>query len=449
MKKLSKLLLVLLIRSICVGSLVACDGGSTEPVDYASQVKFDPNSGAAWEEVTVKSYIDGDTTHFYVSKDVSSSGILKARYLAVNTPESTGQIEEWGKKASNFTKSKLKQENVSIIIDSDNATWNTDSTGERYLVWVWYKTPDMADYRCVNIELLQEGLAMASNSEDNRYGTTCMKAIDQAKLLKLHIYSDELDPDHYYGSHILVSLKELKTNINEYLNKKVCFEGVIVAKYSNTSYVEAYDEETDRYYSIAVYEGFKFAGAKLMAVGNKVRIIGNVQYYENGGTYQVSDLQYFPMDPTADGNISLVEKNHGFEYNEITASDLIDNKITVPVTAEDGTTAEKEFSVAELSLYTGVTMKNLKVTRTYTTDSETDSDGAISITCTVDGKTITVRTVPLRDSSKTVPEQYIDENGIIKASYFEGKTLTVNGIVDYFNGDYQIKVFKLSDIIFE
>lgn len=448
MRNLKKLSLVLLVICILVSCLVAC--GETEPefIDYASQVKLNKDSGAAWAEVTVKSFIDGDTTHFYVPSSVVSSGVLKARYISVNTPESTGQIEEWGKAASKYTKSKLNQENVSIIIESDTATWNTDSTGDRYVVWVWYKTPDMEDYRCLNIELLQEGLAMASNSEDNRYGATCMKAIDQAKAFQKHIYSDDIDPDFYYGSSIPITLKELKTNIDEYLNKTICFDGVVVAKYSNTAYIEAYDEETDRYYAIPVYEGFKFAGSKLLAVGNRVRIIGNVQYYENGGTYQISDLKYFPMDPTADGSIVLLEKNHGFEYKEITAAELTTDKVIISIDGEEGIT-EKEFSVAELSLYTAVTMKHLKVTRTYTTESSTDSDGSISITCTVDGKTITVRTVPMYDTEGLLPAEYIDEDGRVKESYFTGKTLTVNGIIDYYNGSYQIKVFKLSDITFE
>ena len=44
-------------------------GEDTKPVtpefvDYASQVKFDPNSGRANAKVTVRSCIDGDTTHF-------------------------------------------------------------------------------------------------------------------------------------------------------------------------------------------------------------------------------------------------------------------------------------------------------------------------------------------------------------------------------------------------
>ena len=61
-------------------------------------------------------FIDGDTTHFYInqsgnynniSKTPGIDGVLKARYLGVNTPESTGKIEEWGKKASKFTQEKL------------------------------------------------------------------------------------------------------------------------------------------------------------------------------------------------------------------------------------------------------------------------------------------------------------------------------------------------------
>ena len=38
------------------------------------------------------------------------NGVLKARYIAINTPESTGSIEPWGKKAANFTKTKLQSD---------------------------------------------------------------------------------------------------------------------------------------------------------------------------------------------------------------------------------------------------------------------------------------------------------------------------------------------------
>ena len=84
------------------------DNSPGEFVDYVAQTKLDLNSSTAKQKVTVRSYIDGDTTHFEVPSNISSNGVLKARYVCVNTPESTGKIEEWGKKASNFTKEKLR-----------------------------------------------------------------------------------------------------------------------------------------------------------------------------------------------------------------------------------------------------------------------------------------------------------------------------------------------------
>ena len=134
-----------------------------EAKDYAGLVSLDMSSSTAKLEVSVKTYIDGDTTHFYTDSPAFENGVIKARYLAINTPESTGKIEEYGKAASQFTREKLS-EATSIIVESENGTWNPDSTGSRYLVWVWYKTADSESYRNLNIEILQNGLALP-NSE--------------------------------------------------------------------------------------------------------------------------------------------------------------------------------------------------------------------------------------------------------------------------------------------
>ena len=138
--------------------------------DLTGKLKFNESSETVKTKVTVKSYIDGDTTHFFVPTSISEDGVLKARYIAINTPESTGKIEEWGKRASEFTKAKLSSAE-SIIIESDDGTWNLDSTGSRYLVWIWYRTSETEDYRCLNLEILEEGLALPSSSANNRYGS--------------------------------------------------------------------------------------------------------------------------------------------------------------------------------------------------------------------------------------------------------------------------------------
>ena len=55
-------------------------------VDYAAQLDFNRASETVKAEVTVKTFVDGDTVHFYVDEQVCQSGVLKARFLAINTP---------------------------------------------------------------------------------------------------------------------------------------------------------------------------------------------------------------------------------------------------------------------------------------------------------------------------------------------------------------------------
>ena len=158
MKKRFLALLLTMVSLFCL-ILAGCgDKQETpvDPIDYAAQVKLDMNSETlkANAKFELENHIDGDTTHFLMGSDAPVSK-LKARYLAVNTPESTGKIEEWGKKASRYTKEHLASA-TSIVLETNGTEWEVDSTGERYLVWVWYKTAEMADYRCLNIELCKK-----------------------------------------------------------------------------------------------------------------------------------------------------------------------------------------------------------------------------------------------------------------------------------------------------
>lgn len=398
-----------------------------EFVDYAAQLTLDQTSNSLKQEVTVKTFVDGDTTHFYVPNSVMPSGVLKARYLAINTPESTGKIEEYGKKASAFTREKLESA-TSIIIESDDINWNADSTGDRYLVWVWYKTADMTDYRNLNLEILQNGLAIASNTAQNRYGSVCMNALNQAKTHKLNVFSGEKDPDFYYGAAHEVTLKEIRTNTEAYGGQKVAFTGVITINNNNGVYVESYDEETGLYYGIYVYYGFNLSGTGLgiLKPGHEVRIVGSLQYYEAGGTWQVADLSYDMMDPKNPSNIQKLSDGHKPAF-KTTTIDEFNSSVELALEEEN-----KTFPYAHLAMNTSIEMKNLVVKDIYTTkNEESSSKGAMTLTCEVDGKTIDVRTVVL-----------YDENGnLITEEMYRGKTIDVQGVVDYFNGSYQIKVF--------
>ena len=437
MKKITKWTSLLLAIILVFSFLVSCGEEAPEVpehTDFASVVKLDMASDTLKQAVTVKSYVDGDTTHFYVPEDVMAGGVLKARYLAINTPESTGKIEEWGKAASNFTKEKLMGA-VSIILESDDGKWNADSTGGRYLVWVWYQTEEGGEYRNLNIEILQNGLAIASNSANNRYGEICMKAISQAKTEKLHVYSGAKDPNFPYGEATELTLKELRTHVTEYNGAKVAFEGVITKNHNNSVYIEEYDPETDLYYGMTVYYGYALngTGLEILSVGNRVRIVGTVQYYETGDAYQVSGLEYSPMRPTDPNNIQKLGEGYAPAYRAVSADDFLTKKVSIALEDEVG-----EFDFAALALNTSVEMRDLRVKSVYTTDNEESSqNGAMTITCEADGKTITVRTAVLWD-----------ENGKkITDDLFENATIDVKGLVDYYDGEYQIKVFSIEDII--
>ena len=124
MKKMIRILSFILIVCMIGAVFTACDQPAdnntpAEPthIDYVDQLKLDLTSGRKTYEVKWgdRSHIDGDTTHFDVPRDFDSAGIVKARYLAIDTPESTGQIEEWGKAASAFTKEKLSTAHSIII----------------------------------------------------------------------------------------------------------------------------------------------------------------------------------------------------------------------------------------------------------------------------------------------------------------------------------------------
>ncbi len=482
MNKLSKLLMLLAVIAMLVGSFAACElfptdnggeqigtgngenpggddsgGGNNEEeitfVDYAAQLKFNENSGKKWTYATVKSYIDGDTTHFYVDKSVIPEGYVKARYLGINTPESTGIVEPWGKKASNYTKTQLKKaESIEngIIIESDTATWDLDSTGDRYLLWIWYKTSEDAEYRNLNIEILQQGLAYGSGTTSNTYSEYTSAALYQANTMKLLVFNrQEKDPDFYYGKAVNLTLKELKANCEKYEGMLVKFEAVVAKQSGYTLYVEEYDAQNDMYFGMQIFAGNGCPIMDRFAIGNRVSIIGTLQYWENGGTYQVSNLQYDILFPDDESGCRVLETGLEASYREGDVNTIMNGKISIDsyVEREDenGEVVEEletvQFDYGALALHSTVKLSNLTVTRVYTTTNDTASKGALTITCKDEnGKTIEIRT-----ASKLIRD---DDTIVVASDFPAGTVISVRGIVDFFDG-YQVKVFNINDITFE
>ena len=155
--------------------------------------------------------------------------------------------------------------------------------------------------------LLQEGLANANSSARNRYGETCVAAVNQARQQKLNLHSGQKDPNFYYGEAVELDLKELLSNVEKYNGLKVAFNGIVTMNANETAYVEVYDSETDMYYGMSVYYGYGLNGEGVQILNVTV---GNPYYnphvnrpYRKGG--------YVAPEPASTGleRFEIIEKH--------------------------------------------------------------------------------------------------------------------------------------------
>lgn len=476
MKKRFLSLIVLTVISLT--ALFGCGPtktGESAQIDYAATVTLDLTSKETKKLIANTNaymHIDGDTTHFRqldqtnktseLPESVQRLKVFKARYLAVNTPESTGEIEPWGKLASRFTKNKLASAE-SIVLESNGPEWETDSNG-RFLTWIWYKPEGTTEYRNLNIELLQEGLAYGSNiDEDLLYYQAANDACARAQEHSLYVYSKDTDPEYFTGEAIKTDLKTIRTHLEYFSGKRVAITATVtIVAGKGSIYIEdldQVDEETGLYYGMPVFYGMNnLSWSKILAPGNTVFLAGEVSYSENYG-YQICNLKYNPLrnDPE---NIRIVEENVAPGYKVTSLSEFLgkikieqkvydaetDTFLKDPEDDELYLTEEKEYGYAELVVGTSISTERLKIVDIYTTSNGGENDGAMSITCQDDsGKEIVIRTDVL----------YGEDGYKITESHFPiGSYLTAKGIVDYYNNEgknfpYQIKVFHVDDLIVE
>ena len=193
------------------------------------------------------------------------------------------------------------------------------------------------------------------------------------------------------------------------------------------------------YYGMSVYYGYETGELlNILKVGNRVRVVGTVTYYETGGTWQVSGLSYREFKPNDPGNTIKISEGNAASNREIDpelfTGGYMDVEAAVSLDSED--VESKRFKYADLIMSTSVSMKNLQVIDVYTTHNGGDNDGAMTLTCKAGDATVDVRTIVLYDEA----------GNMLTDSAFLGKTIDVKGIVDYFSGSHQVKVFSAKDI---
>lgn len=169
--------------------------------------------------VSLRSVTDGDTAIFLQEdyKDEFGAYIsIKTRFLGVNTPESTAKVEPWGKKASLFTKHVLEEAqadadknsteskkvfNIALINNPNGGHFEAkDSSGGRWLAFIWYRPTMTSDWRLLNLEICEQAYSRNQLFDDDEvcnYRQQFVKAEERNESGHYRLYG-EADPDYDY-----------------------------------------------------------------------------------------------------------------------------------------------------------------------------------------------------------------------------------------------------------
>lgn len=378
-------------------------------------------------EVTVQQFVDGDTTIFKCGNQS-----ITIRYQGIDTPESTYKVEPWGFAASKHTKEALKNAKT-IVLQTDNGKpgkENVDTTGNRYLAWVW------VDGRLLNLELVELGLANSKASATS-LSAEFIEALGPVSQAKARIYGEK-DPDYDYSkTYTEISLKDLHLTYgtdeailnSKDVGKKVKVSGIVTRMIGTNS---AYIQQTADYdgngvletYGVYLYGGYNLNNK--LAVGYSVIVSGTIGYYN--GSLQIS---------------SVVENRTSVQsFNDL-------DNIQIPEVEDLKTYLSDE--VHNLGNIIKVTTP-LKITSYY--DAKNDSSNATTLTAEYYDLNNKKQTVTIRiDNNITL----LDSEGkrIDSGAYFMGKTFNTficvlgyydpsdNGVHD---GNVQLMLTRMEDI---
>ena len=323
-------------------------------------------------QVTLRTPIDGDTAHFDPVVTRTSNKAIKSRFWGIDTPESTGRVEEYGTAASDFTKTKLKyaNEHGTIVVSTPREDYGqpaADSTGERYVSLIWIsldtKNAPFDELILLNLWIVQEGLSYVKNVTDiPEYQQTFIDAEKQARDFKLKLWSGKPDPDFNYGSYETASLLDLKREIEKRVEgievpEEESFNGAkvrivgTVAGFSdgvmylqnfytmeqgaNGTAVNPYTHENGEYAGINIFCGMGAVPSKYTTPGTYIEICGIVKVSEVFGFQLTGAEGHFPsvesMAEEDDCHILIRAENNTEEYQlntfEFTAAQL-DTKLS-------------------------------------------------------------------------------------------------------------------------
>lgn len=168
--------------------------------------------------VTLDKCVDGDTAWFYYNNEE-----IKARFLAIDTPESTTTIEAYGKEASIYTCNELSSASKIELEYDDNS--DKEDKYNRQLVWVF------VDDELLQNKIVSQGLAEVKYLYgDYKYTSILQDSLVDAKNNKLGMWSDEVNTNYetyiYIGIVIVIVIlyifsSKYRNEINKKTKRKI------------------------------------------------------------------------------------------------------------------------------------------------------------------------------------------------------------------------------------
>ena len=401
--------------------------------------------------------IDGDTAHFTPAVDSLHKGTMKARFYGIDTPESTGKVQEYGKDASDYTKAMLKEadEKGTIVVSSAQDGYGEpqpDSTGQRYVSLVWInltkKNAPKEELTLLNLMIVQEGLSWVKNVQSMpQYSDTFYAAERQAEIYKLKLHSGIPDPRINWGDYEDTSLVDMKNEVlaclndpnhkNGYDNAKVRIQGTVCGFINHILYLQdyvLYDKDNPslggEYVGINIFVGMSDISSKYTKLNTYIQVCGLAQFTDNYG-FQITDTQgRFPVgSATSDNDAQVIytaaqnaETEHNLVVREYTLSEL--NNIA---------NATKPYNIDPLNCRTrlvdseGEPLK-LKVSRVFISDSTSKDvtlyfEGA-SFNCYIP---FNYKGDPSRPSYRWVSESdFLNQEFTLSGTYVYHKTTSGN-----------------------
>ena len=190
-------------------------------------------------EVKLNRVVDGDTMSVYSGGDYQA---ITIRFLGIDTPESTGSIEPWGKASSKYAKEVLYSAH-SIVLEAEGE--RHDSNGTRWLAWVWYKPTADSEYRLFNLEEVELAYAKYSQKVSSKYHAPLKEASDNAKLTEKRVWGEK-DPNFNYSKDTIeTTLLDLWYNHDDFQSGTYFYVTVrLVRTVGNNMYLEDAEEVT-------------------------------------------------------------------------------------------------------------------------------------------------------------------------------------------------------------